>query len=88
MKIKRSEYIIISKAILRKLYIIGCWGKGSLYEDNLKDGFPPEEKGKVIKIADALVKQNILCKKRKLYGFKYYLNTERRGKIRQILGII
>jgi len=83
----RSDYIIISKAILRKLYITGCWGKGSLYEDNLKDGFPPEEKGKVIVIANALVRQNILCKKRKLYGFKFYLNTERRNKIRQILGI-
>ena len=87
MKIMRSDYIIISKAILRKLYIIGCWGKGSLYEDNLKDGFPPEEKGKIIIIANALVRQNILCKKRKIYGFKYYLNTDRRNKIRQILGL-
>ena len=87
MRITRSDYIIISKAIIRKLYMTGCWGKGSLYEDHLKDGFPPEEKGKVLTVADALVKQRIICKKRKLYGFKYYLNAERRDKIRQILGI-
>ena len=87
MKITRSDYILISKALIRKLYMTGCWGKGSLYEDHLKDGFPPEEKGKVLTVADALVKQRIICKKRKLYGFKYYLNTERRDKIRQILGI-
>ena len=87
MKITRSDYILISKALIRKLYMTGCWGKGSLYEDHLKDGFPPEEKGKVPIVADALVKQRIICKKRKLYGFKYYLNTERRDKIRQILGI-
>lgn len=87
MKIKRSEYILISKALLRKLFSTGCWGKGSLYEEHLKDGFPQEEKGKVLQVADALVKQNIICKKRKLYGFKYYLNTERRAKIKEILGI-
>ena len=87
MRITRSDYIIISKAIIRKLYMTGCWGKGSLYEDHLKDGFPPEEKGKAPIVAAALVKQRIICKKRKLYGFKYYLNTERRDKIRQILGI-
>lgn len=87
MKVMRSDYIIISKVILRKLYMSGCWGKGSLYEDNLKGGFPPEEKGKVLTVADALVRQRIICKKRKLYGFKYYLNVERRDKIKQILGI-
>lgn len=87
MKITRSDYILISKALIRKLYMTGCWGKGSLYEDHLKDGFPPEEKGKVLIVADALVKQRIICKKRKLYGFKFYLNAERRDKIRQILGI-
>jgi len=87
MKITRSDYIVISKAILRKLYSCGCWGTGSLYEDNLKKGFPSEEKGKVLAVVDALVKQGIICKKRKLYGFKYYLNTAKRDKIRQILSI-
>jgi len=87
MKIKRSEYIAISKSIIRKLYSCGCWGEGSLYEDNLKDGFPPEERGKIVDVANALVRQGILCKKSKKYGLKYFLNTERREKINEILGI-
>ena len=83
-KITKSDYIKISKSLIRKLYKLGCWGKGSLYEDNLKDGFPPEDKGKVLIVTNALVKQRILCKKPKKYGFKYYLNKEKRNKIDQI----
>jgi len=44
--ITRSEYIKIAKTLIRKLYKTGCWGKGSLYEDELKDGFPGDQKGK------------------------------------------
>ena len=84
-KITRSDYIRISKTLVRKLYKSGCWGKSSLYEDELKDGFPSEEKGKVLVIANALVKQNILGKKRKKYGFKYFLNPARRDKINEII---
>lgn len=87
MKILRSEYIKISKILIRKLYKAGCWGKGSLYEDNLKDGFPSEDKGKVIPVANALVRQGILCKKPKKYGSKYYLNIKRKNKIDEILGL-
>ena len=85
VKVTKSDYIKISKSLIRKLYKLGCWGKGSLYEDNLKDGFPSEDKGRVLIIANALVKQGILCKKPKKYGFKYYLNLERRDKINQII---
>ena len=83
-KIKKSEYIKISKSLIIKLYKLGCWGKGSLYEDNLKDGFPSEDKGKVIPIAEALVRQGILIKIPKKYGSKYYLNKDRREKIGEI----
>ena len=83
-QIKKSEYIKISKALIIKLYKLGCWGKGSLYEDNLKDGFPSEDKGKVIPVAEALVRQGILIKIPKKYGSKYYLNKNRREKIEEI----
>jgi len=85
MKIQKSDYIKISKSLLIKLFKEGCWGKGSLYEDNLKDGFPKDEVDKVIVIADALVRQGILGKKRKQYGFKYFLNADRRDKIIEII---
>ena len=55
-KIKKSDYINISRSLIRKLYKLGCWGKGSLYEDRLKDGFPLEQKGMVLAIADSLEK--------------------------------
>ena len=68
-----------------KLYKLGCWGKGSLYEDNLKDGFHDKDKGKILTVADALVKQDICGKKRKEHGWKYYLNMKRIDKIREII---
>lgn len=83
-KITKSDYVKISKTLIRKLYKSGCWGKGSLYKDELKDGFPTEDKGKILIIADALIKQRILCKKPKKYGYKYYLNQERKDKIDEI----
>ncbi len=84
IKILKSEYIAIAKAIVRKLFKLGCWGKGSLYQDKLKDGFPLELKGKVLIVAEALVRQDILMKKPKKYGYKFYLNQERRDKIDEI----
>ncbi len=84
VKISRGEYIRIAKTLVRKLFKLGCWGKGSLYQDELSDGFPAEEKGKIMSVADALVRQDILGKKSKKYGQKFYLNPRRRDKIDQI----
>jgi hypothetical protein len=55
-----------------------------LYEDELKDGFPGQQKGNVQEVADSLVRQGILLKKSKKYGWKYYLNKKRRNKIEEI----
>ena len=38
VKVKRSEYIIISRAVCRTLVKAGCFGKGSIYLDNLAKG--------------------------------------------------
>ncbi len=48
-KIKKSEYIKISRTLVRKLYDETCFGKGSLYVENLKRGFPKEYVSKVQK---------------------------------------
>ncbi|VVB81576.1 Uncharacterised protein [uncultured archaeon] len=84
-KIERSTYIRISKTLLRKLFRTGCWGAGSMYEEHLKEGFPKEDADKAILVADALVRQGILGKKRKLYGFKYFLREEMYEKIMEII---
>lgn len=47
VKVKRSEYIVISRAISRTLFKIGCFGKGSLYLDNLAKGATDREFSKL-----------------------------------------
>ena len=84
-KIKKSEYIRISKTLVRKLFDAGCFGKGSFYVHILQEAIPPEDKGKVQAVVDALVKQDILGKKKKLRGWKYFLKRERIDKIREIV---
>jgi hypothetical protein len=84
MKIYKSEYIKISRTVITKLRILDCWGKGSVYIDVLKSGFPPEKTDKVKRVIDGLVKQQIIIKKKKEHGWKYYLNKEKQGKIKDI----
>jgi len=91
-KVKRSEYIIISRGICRTLFKAGCFGKGSLYFDNLEKGLSNREfsklnltKDKIGTVLEALVKQKICGKKKKEHGWKYYLNMDRLDKIREII---
>ncbi|MBS3132621.1 hypothetical protein J4470_00635 [Candidatus Woesearchaeota archaeon] len=84
-KVKRSEYIKLSRTLIKKLYDETCFGKGSLYVENLKRGVPNEYVDKVQIVLEALVKQSICGRKKKEHGWKYYLNMGRIDKIRQIL---
>ncbi|MFH1592307.1 MAG: hypothetical protein ABIB47_02995 [Candidatus Woesearchaeota archaeon] len=84
-QVKRSEYIKLSRTLIRKLYDETCFGKGSLYFDNLKKGIPPEYVGKVESVLNALVKQGICGRKRKEHGWKYFLNIKRLDKIKEII---
>lgn len=85
VKIKKSEYIRISKTIVRKLYSLGCFGEGSVYIHVLKSGISHQDIDKVETIIEALVKQQICGKKKKEHGWKYYLNRERLDKIMEII---
>ena len=92
MRIKKSEYIITSRAICRNLFKANCWGKGSIYFDNLAKGLADREfsklsisKEKIEAVLEALVKQKICGKKKKKHGWKYYLNMERYDKIKEII---
>ena len=91
-KVKRSEYIIVSRSVCRTLFKAGCFGKGSLYFDNLVKGLADRDfqrlgvtKDKIGKILESLVKQNICSKKKKEHGWKYYINMERYDKIKEII---
>ncbi len=84
-KIKKSEYISISRTIIRKLYDETCFGKGSLYVETLTSGIPKVHTNKVEPVLNALIKQEICVKKKKKHGWKYYLNMKRINKIREII---
>lgn len=85
VKVKRSEYIKLSRTLIKKLYDETCFGKGSIYIENLKKGIPKDYISKVETVLSALVKQNICGRKKKKYGWKYYLNIKRLDKIREII---
>ncbi len=84
-KIKKSEYIRISRTIVKKLFDLNCFGKGSVYIHVLKSAILQEDLDKVEDVLEALIKQKICCKKKKKQGWKYYLNIERYDKIKEII---
>ncbi|MBI2660629.1 hypothetical protein HYX07_05695 [Candidatus Woesearchaeota archaeon] len=99
VKVRRSEYIRISRTTVKKLFDQNCFGKGSAYLHVLKSGISKEDLDKVEAVLEALVKQKICCKKKKkqsnaselvrtrsqLTGWKYYLNMDRYDKIKEII---
>jgi len=84
-EIKKSEYIRISRTIVRKLLDSNCFGKGSVYINTIQSGIPKHDIDKVLKVIEALVKQRICQKKKKTHGWKYYLNMDRLDKILEIV---
>ncbi len=84
-KVKKSEYIRISRTIVKKLFDSNCFGKGSVYIHVLKSGISKEDLDKVEIVLEALIKQNICCKKKKEHGWKYYLNMDRYDKVKEII---
>lgn len=84
VKVKRSEYIRISRTIVKKLFDLGCFGKGSAYINILKSAIPNEDLDKVEPVLEALIRQQICFKKKKEHGWKYYLNIEKLNKIEEI----
>lgn len=82
--IKKSEYIRISRTIVKKLLDQNCFDKGSVYIHVIKSGIDDKDLDKVDDVIDALMKQRICCKKKKKHGWKYYLNMDRYDKIMEI----
>ena len=80
---KKSDYIKYSRFIIRKLHKMGCYGKGSMYRENLLKGLPDMNIAK--KVQEALIKQKICLRKKKQHGWKYYLNKNRLNKIKEII---
>ena|SRR3972149_10936752 len=82
--LQKSEYIRISRTLVRKLLDQNCFGKGSVYIHVLKSAISKEDLDKVKTVLEALVKQNICGKKKKEHGWKYFLNMGRYDKVMEI----
>ncbi len=84
-RISKGNYVNISRVIVKILFRMNCFGKGSACFQTIKSGFKKHELEKLHKVLEALIRQEIVLKKKKEHGWKYYLNTERLDKIREII---
>jgi len=74
-----QEIELVKKAVIRKLYSAGCWGKGYMLVDRCKSGLPPHLRGIVSKAVKELVKQEIVCVYgRTKHGLAVYLNVTKK----------
>lgn len=71
----------IRKTLLIKLYRSGCWGGKHTSFENLPKGFPSHLKGYVKKVAENLIKENILLSKPTHYGLEVSLNPTKKIEI-------
>lgn len=76
----------IACALVRKLAYMGKWGASHTSFDNLPKGFPGHVRGDVKKVAEKLIKQNILCAKPTSYGMEVSLNPDRKADIERMMG--
>ena len=71
----------VERALLKKLYDLGCWGKHHVSESNLPKGFPSDARGKVKEAAEKLRKERLLVKRPSSHDYQWYLNFEMRQEI-------
>ena len=72
--------------LLRKLTKHGYWGDKHTAFDNLHKGFPSHLGREVKKVAEKLIKENILIPKPTSYGLHVSLNPRMKGIIERIIG--
>ena len=75
----------IGRALLKKLYVMGCWGTRHTSERNLPKGFPPNVRKDAIKIADSLRKKGFLVKFPTHHDVQWYLNWKFKKEIEEII---
>ena len=81
MKLGEKTVSEIRKVLLKKLFHLGCWGKGHVSESNLSKGFPPHLRGLVIEVAYELRKQELLVMRPSGHDRQWYLNFTKRIEI-------
>lgn len=82
---KKRVFAEVKQGPLKKLYRMGCWGKGHVCESNLQKGFPSHVRGYVLDVAKKLRKEGLLVMRPSGHDRQWYLNTARRGEIEEII---
>ncbi len=75
----------IARALLKKLFLMGCWGKRHVCESNLPKGFPSHLKGRVKAVAEELRKRGLLVKRPSHHEHQWYLNFEKKNEIEELM---
>jgi hypothetical protein len=77
-----QEIELVKKAVIRKLYSAGCWGKGHMLVGRFKSGLPGHFRGSVSKAVKELVKEGLVCVYgRTKHGLAVYLNVTKKERI-------
>ncbi|HLC74849.1 MAG TPA: hypothetical protein VJH88_03255 [Candidatus Nanoarchaeia archaeon] len=77
--------MIIANILVRKLAYMGKWGGSHTSFDNLPKGFPGHLRGDVKKVAEQLIKENILLVKPTSYGREVSLNPASKAEIEEMI---
>ena len=77
----------IECAIVRKLYVQGCWGKGHLLLIRLTKGVPASDKKFVKDVIKELIKMQIMFAKKTKHGLALYLNKDKLQEIEERIKI-
>ena len=81
-----NELKLVKKAIIKKLYSAGCWGRGHMLINRFKSGLPPHFRGAVSKAVKELVKAGMVCVYGKTkHGLAVSLNIARKKEIEAII---
>jgi len=80
------ESELVKKAIIKKLYSAGCWGRGRMLIERFKSGLPAHFRGFVMHALKELVKDGLICVYGKTkHGLAVYLNIARKKEIEGII---
>ncbi len=85
MKLNEKALKEIRPVLLRKLFNLGCWGKGHVSEHNLPKGFPPQLRGLVIDVAYELRRQEFMVMRPSGHDRQWFLNFAKRKEIEEII---
>ncbi len=85
MKIETNKEI--KRILLKKLYIMGCWGTRHTSESNLSKGFPRHLRKRVLEIAEELRKKEFLIKYPTHHENQWYLNWKLKKEIEEIINV-